>query len=309
MLTRWERSAADARVLRDALTRDDSLKVLRGEHTETFTLALQDVLNMDYEVENDTTDGGNYISHGVEGDVESMSATHTLSSKPSVVKAINNLATITKDTMKDLIKELATEEKISNAQEKVLDALMMIAELTEEEKVLVAELLADNYNKLSLFLCLNDKGKLSLAKRLLGGGLMAMEIIYLMDRNFLVLFTGFVYLFGGFLPSNCFTVIGPGGLMAMEVIYLMDRDYLVLFVGFIYLFGGFLPSNCFTVIGPGGVLTDWRYEVQLLLFADTCFFELFGNALVEIVLYDGGFGNWCVENSWTLAVMVEVIDG
>ncbi|XP_042472359.1 uncharacterized protein At2g29880-like [Zingiber officinale] len=151
-----------------------------GEHAKTFTSALQDVLNMDYEVENDTTDGG---------DGKSMSATHTLSSKPSVgatfnskkrkhvnegddaiVEVINNLATITKDTMKDLTKELATEEKISNAQEKVLDALMVISELTEEEKVLVAELLADNYNKLSLFLRLNDKGKLSLAKRLLRGG-------------------------------------------------------------------------------------------------------------------------------------------
>ncbi|KAG6485945.1 hypothetical protein ZIOFF_054512 [Zingiber officinale] len=140
VLIGWEGSAADARVLRDAFTRDDSVKVPRGEHAETFISTLQDVLNMDYKVANDTAGGGNYISNGVEGDGESMSATHTLSFKPSIgatsnskkrkhvnkgddaiVEAINNLAAITKDTMKDSIKELATEEKISNAQEKQHD--------------------------------------------------------------------------------------------------------------------------------------------------------------------------------------------
>lgn len=159
-----------------------------GEQAETFAAAVQDVLNMNYEVIHDTVAATNDIFNVVEEAGESMSVTHTVSSKPSVVvtskskkrkqvnaddnaivEAINNLAAITKDTMKDLIKELAMEEKIPNADEKVLDTLQGIPELAEEDKVRVAELLVDNHAKLSLFLRVGDKGKLSLAKRLLGG--------------------------------------------------------------------------------------------------------------------------------------------
>ncbi|XP_075508092.1 uncharacterized protein LOC142544982 [Primulina tabacum] len=159
-----------------------------GEQAETFAAAVHDVLNMNYEVIHDTVAFTNDIFNaGEEGD-ESVSVTHTHSSKPSVVvtsknkkrkpvnaddnaivEAINHLSDITKDTMKDLIKQLATEEKIANADEKVLDTLQGITELAEDEKVHVAELLVDNHAKLSLFLRLGDKGKLSLAKRLLGG--------------------------------------------------------------------------------------------------------------------------------------------
>ncbi|KAG6531500.1 hypothetical protein ZIOFF_005314 [Zingiber officinale] len=188
-----------------------------GEHAETFTSALQDVLNMDYEVVNDMVDGGNYISHGVDGDGESMSAMHTLSSKPSVGATSHNQGY-----------NEGFDQRASNSGADIKCTGEGIG-------------------------CLDGDSRAN------GGGesSMAMEVIYLMDRDYLVLFAGFVYLFGGVLPSNCFTVIGPGGLMAMEVIYLMDRDYLVLFAGFVYLFGGFLPSNCFIVIGPSGVLTDW----------------------------------------------------
>ncbi|XP_073062225.1 uncharacterized protein [Primulina eburnea] len=88
----------------------------------------------------------------------------------AIVESINELADIiTQDTMKDLIKQLASKEKIANADEKVLDTLQGIPELVEDEKVHVAELLVDNHAKLSLFLRLGDKGNLSLAKRLLGG--------------------------------------------------------------------------------------------------------------------------------------------
>ncbi|XP_075514179.1 uncharacterized protein LOC142549226 isoform X2 [Primulina tabacum] len=158
-----------------------------GEQAETFAAAVHDVLNMNYEVIHDTVAITNDMFNAAEEADESVSVTHTPSSKPSVVvtsknkkrkqvnaddnaivEAINHLANITKDTMKDLIKQLATEEKIANAEEKVLDTLQGIPELAEDEKVHVAELLVENHAKLSLFLRLGDKGKLSLAKRLLG---------------------------------------------------------------------------------------------------------------------------------------------
>ncbi|KAG6503826.1 hypothetical protein ZIOFF_036150 [Zingiber officinale] len=91
----------------------------------------------------------------------------------AIVEAINNFADITKNTMTELIKQLATEasdEKMSIAQDKVLDAMEKISELTEDEKVSVTELLVDNHNKLSLFLRLGHGGRLSLARKLLRGG-------------------------------------------------------------------------------------------------------------------------------------------
>ncbi|XP_073134865.1 uncharacterized protein [Henckelia pumila] len=91
----------------------------------------------------------------------------------AIVEAINNFADVTKNTMTNLIKQLAAKasyEKMSAAQEKVLDAMESIPELTEDEKVSVTEILVDNHKKLSLFLRYGHGGRLSLARKLLRGG-------------------------------------------------------------------------------------------------------------------------------------------
>ncbi|KZV40004.1 hypothetical protein F511_12399 [Dorcoceras hygrometricum] len=124
-------------------------------------------------------------SHGEE---DSISETHTPSSKPNVettskkrkrkpvnevdeaiVVAINNLADITKATMNDLVKQLAVPDNLSNTQDVVLDALREMNELSDEEHVIAAQLLFNNHNNLALFKRLNDKGKLTLVKRLFRG--------------------------------------------------------------------------------------------------------------------------------------------
>lgn len=84
-----------------------------------------------------------------------------------ILAAINNFADITKDTMTDLIKKLSREasnEKMSNAQDNVLTAMATMSELTEDEKVILDELLVDNHNKLSLFLLLVHGGKIELSE-------------------------------------------------------------------------------------------------------------------------------------------------
>lgn len=68
-----------------------------------------------------------------------------------IVVEINNLAHITKDTMRELIKELAGEEKLSDTQDMVLKALEGIQELSEDEQVIAAKLLFNNHNDLTLF--------------------------------------------------------------------------------------------------------------------------------------------------------------
>ncbi|KAG6511314.1 hypothetical protein ZIOFF_029373 [Zingiber officinale] len=164
-----------------------------GENSEHFTSAVQDVLNkMNVEVPNSIGMNLEDLFPLDEGAAESMFVSVTPSSKPTasvqskgkkwkqvddgddaIVEAINNFADITKNTMRELIKQLATEasdEKMSIAQDKVLDAMEKISELTEDEKVSVTELLVDNHNKLSLFLRLGHGGRLSLARKLLRGG-------------------------------------------------------------------------------------------------------------------------------------------
>ncbi|KZV42717.1 hypothetical protein F511_10425 [Dorcoceras hygrometricum] len=135
-LTGWEGSAADARVLRDPLTREDSLKVPRANVATTSKKRKRKQVN----------------------DVDE-----------AIVAAINNLADITKVTMNDLVKQLAAPENLSDAQDVVLDALGGMNELSEDEQVIATQLLFNNHNNLALFKRLNDKGKLSLVKRLLRG--------------------------------------------------------------------------------------------------------------------------------------------
>ncbi|KZV48920.1 hypothetical protein F511_09708 [Dorcoceras hygrometricum] len=119
---------------------------------------------------------------------DSVSETHTPSSKHNVamtskkrkrkqvnevdeiiVAANNNLADITKVTMNDLVKQLAAPHILSDTQDVVLDALRWMSELSEDEQVIAAQLLFNNHNNLALFKRLNERGKLSLVKRLLRG--------------------------------------------------------------------------------------------------------------------------------------------
>lgn len=157
-----------------------------GEHAKNFDHALQDVLKLYSDVPNESLIGDTPTSPFVEVAADSISETHTPASKPctsasskrnkrkkitdiddSIVEAINNLAHITRDTMADLVKQLATEEKISDAQDVVLEAVERIKELSDEEKVVAAQLLFNNHDNLALFKRLGEKGRICLVKRLL----------------------------------------------------------------------------------------------------------------------------------------------
>ncbi|XP_073120029.1 uncharacterized protein [Henckelia pumila] len=87
----------------------------------------------------------------------------------SIVKAINNFAHITDKTMSALIKEMAAEEKISAAQDMVLEGVQGLTELNEEEQVRAAQLLFKSHDELALFKRLGEKGRICLVKRLLKG--------------------------------------------------------------------------------------------------------------------------------------------
>ncbi|XP_073042214.1 uncharacterized protein [Primulina eburnea] len=157
-----------------------------GERVETFSAVVHDVLNMTEHEPIGMEFGIDDFYRPLEGDGESMSVAQTLSSNPTgvsknrskkrkqldevdnqIVAAINNLADITKETMSNLIKEMASDSKIENATDSVLATLGTIPELTSDDKVRVAEVLVDNPNKLALFLRLDREGKISLIKRLL----------------------------------------------------------------------------------------------------------------------------------------------
>ncbi|KZV28175.1 hypothetical protein F511_20308 [Dorcoceras hygrometricum] len=159
-----------------------------GEHSQTFQNALKDVLKLNDDVPNQIQFGDADACNTSLGDDDSISETHTPSSKPNVattskkrkrkqlnemddaiVTAINNLADITKVTMNDLVKQLAAPHILSDAQDVVLEALRGMSELSEDEQVIAAQLLFNNHNSLALFKRLNARGKLSLVKRLLRG--------------------------------------------------------------------------------------------------------------------------------------------
>ncbi|KZV51536.1 hypothetical protein F511_05852 [Dorcoceras hygrometricum] len=159
-----------------------------GEHSQTFQNALNDVLNLNDDVPNEIPFGDAFGCNTTHADDDSISETNTPSSKPNVstsskkrkrkqtnevddaiVAAINNLADITKLTMKDLVQQLAAPDNLTDAQDVVLDALREMHELSEEDQVIAAQLLFNNHNNLALFKRLNDKGKLTLVRRLLRG--------------------------------------------------------------------------------------------------------------------------------------------
>lgn len=83
------------------------------------------------------------------------------------METINNLAHIKKDTMANLVKQLAAEDKISDAQDMVLGGLQGITELSDDEQVRAARFLFHNHDDLALFKCLGDKVGTFLVKRLL----------------------------------------------------------------------------------------------------------------------------------------------
>ncbi|KZV57867.1 hypothetical protein F511_03436, partial [Dorcoceras hygrometricum] len=159
-----------------------------GEHLQSFQNALQDVLKLNDDVPTDLQFGDAFVGNTSHGEDDSISETNTPSSKPkvattsknrkrklvnevdeSIVAAINNLADITKVTMNDLVKQIAGPENLADAQDLVLDAFQGMSELSEDEHVIAAQLLFNNHNNMALFKRLNDKGKLSLVRRLLRG--------------------------------------------------------------------------------------------------------------------------------------------
>ncbi|KZV21138.1 hypothetical protein F511_13204 [Dorcoceras hygrometricum] len=157
-----------------------------GEHSQTFQNALNDVLKLNDDVPNQFQFEDTDSCNASVAEDDSISETHTPSSKPNastsskkrkrkqpnevddaIVAAINNLADITKVTMNDLVKQLAAPDTLSDAQDVVLEALRGMNELSEDEQVIAAQLLFNNHNDLAFFKRLNDRGKLSLVRRLL----------------------------------------------------------------------------------------------------------------------------------------------
>ncbi|KZV52440.1 hypothetical protein F511_32153 [Dorcoceras hygrometricum] len=129
-----------------------------GEHSQTFQNALNDVLKLHDDVPNQMLFGDAYAS----ATSKKRKRKQANEVDESIVAAINNLADITKVTMNALVKQLTASEKKSDAQDVVFDALQGMIELSKDEHVISAQLLFNNHNKLALFKCLNDKGKLSL---------------------------------------------------------------------------------------------------------------------------------------------------
>ncbi|KZV42608.1 hypothetical protein F511_19946 [Dorcoceras hygrometricum] len=159
-----------------------------GEHSQTFENALKDVLKIHDDDPNEIHFGDAFACNTSHGEDDSISETHTPSSKPNIattskkrkrkqvndvddaiVAAINNLADITKVTMNDLVKKLAAPDNLSDTQDVVLDALREMNEISEDEQVIASQCLFNNHNDLALFRRLNNKGKLTLVKRLLRG--------------------------------------------------------------------------------------------------------------------------------------------
>ncbi|KZV50994.1 hypothetical protein F511_15237 [Dorcoceras hygrometricum] len=121
-----------------------------GEHSWTFENALKDVLKIHDDVPNECHFGDAFACNTSHGEDDSISETNTPSSKPNVattskkrkrkqvkevdeaiVIAINNLADITKETMNDLVKQIAGPENLADAQDLVLAALQGMSELSE----------------------------------------------------------------------------------------------------------------------------------------------------------------------------------
>ncbi|XP_073153602.1 uncharacterized protein [Henckelia pumila] len=151
-----------------------------GDKVETYIEIAQDVVNMAEQFTNSVEVGMDDVYHPIfEDAAESRSVTHTPSPTPNpnggtkpkkrkhkvmnegddeIVSALNNIASLTKEAMSDLVKEMASDSKkeeanrLDNAMDNVLEKLQTVPGLTSCDKVRVAELLVANPNKLGLFL-------------------------------------------------------------------------------------------------------------------------------------------------------------
>ncbi|XP_073132514.1 uncharacterized protein [Henckelia pumila] len=113
-----------------------------GDERDNFQSALDEVLRLERVIPDEQLIPGSLTTNFVEVNEDSISETHTPTSKQSagatskmkkrkqandtdesIATAINNLSHITKDTMSHLIKEMSSVEKISDVQDKALDAL------------------------------------------------------------------------------------------------------------------------------------------------------------------------------------------
>ncbi|XP_075486392.1 uncharacterized protein LOC142526003 [Primulina tabacum] len=158
------------------------------ERATNFENAIHEVLNIDNELRTAAWLAETPAFDTVDAAEDSKSETNTPSSKhkecvtskikkrkkgtddeQTIVEAIKNLADITQNTMTDLIKKLASDDNLSDAQDQVLNALDEMTHLSEDEQLLAAKLLFNNHNDLALFQCLGTRGKISLVNRLLDG--------------------------------------------------------------------------------------------------------------------------------------------
>ncbi|XP_073119787.1 uncharacterized protein [Henckelia pumila] len=158
-----------------------------GDTSKNFNQLLQDVLRLETNsIPIESLNADNEHFQYFEASADSISEAETPSSKPcphsstknrkrkkvvelddSIVTAINNLANITKDTMGDLVKQMAVEDKISDAQDVVFEGVQQMIELSEDEQMRASRLLFRNHDDLALFKRLGEKGRMCLVKRLL----------------------------------------------------------------------------------------------------------------------------------------------
>ncbi|XP_073028029.1 uncharacterized protein [Primulina eburnea] len=157
-----------------------------GERATNFENALNEVLNIDNDICTAAWLSETHAFDTFGATEDSKSETQTPSSKNkecetskpkkrkkttdeehTIVAAIKNLADVTKNTMEDLIKRLASEDKLSDAQDHVLNALDEMHHLSEDDQVLAAKLLFNNHDDLALFQRLGKRGKICLVNRLL----------------------------------------------------------------------------------------------------------------------------------------------
>ncbi|XP_073049224.1 uncharacterized protein [Primulina eburnea] len=169
-----------------------------GERATNFENALHEVLNIDNELCTAAWLANTPAFNTVDAAEDSKSETNTPSSKlkecvtskikkrkkatedeQTIVEAIKNLADIAKTTMTYLIKKLASEDKLSDAQDQVLNALDEMTHISEVEQVLAAKLLFNNHNDWAMFQRIGQRGKICLVNRLLAGQVMSEEHVSL----------------------------------------------------------------------------------------------------------------------------------
>ncbi|XP_073039123.1 uncharacterized protein [Primulina eburnea] len=159
-----------------------------GQHAESFAEALQGVLNMSDDNDNLPKDnfGPTNMFHETEEAGESMS----VSNAPSVNKvgtksknnrkrkkhsegeqlfidAINNFTEMSRSTMNEFVKRIGVEYDVLNATKDVFDVLESIPELSEDDVVAAAALLAENPKQQNLLFKAPQHARLKLVRRLL----------------------------------------------------------------------------------------------------------------------------------------------